>query len=93
MKFDPLRNRHVTTLLDETSNKYLNTILLGMYTDILNLSMGNSPQDGTVSDVIVLKPWSMNDVLAQKPFKPKLQYNDTSADLLKLWYHATRTNN
>eukprot|EP00957_Ditylum_brightwellii_P154513 11758625-Ditylum_brightwellii.AAC.1 len=52
--------------------------------------MGNSPQDGTVSDVIVLKPWSTNDVLAQKPFKSKLEYDDTSADLLKLWYYGSK---
>mgnify|MGYP003340790553 FL=1 len=90
MKFDPLRNRHVTNLLNEKSNKYLNTILLGVYTDLLNLSMGNSPQDGTISDVIVLKPWSMNDVLDQKPFQSNLHYDNTSADLLKLWYHRSK---
>eukprot|EP00957_Ditylum_brightwellii_P021226 1600367-Ditylum_brightwellii.AAC.1 len=42
--------------------------------------MGNSPQDGTVLDAIVLKSWYMNDVLAQKQFKSKLGYDDTSAD-------------
>eukprot|EP00957_Ditylum_brightwellii_P162672 12387512-Ditylum_brightwellii.AAC.1 len=52
--------------------------------------MGNSPQDGTVSVVIVLKTWSMSDVLAQKPFKSKLQYDKTSADILKLWYHGSK---
>eukprot|EP00957_Ditylum_brightwellii_P063539 4822293-Ditylum_brightwellii.AAC.1 len=52
--------------------------------------MGNSPQDCTISDVVVLKPWSTNDVLVQKPFKSKLGYDDTSVDLLKLWYHGSK---
>eukprot|EP00957_Ditylum_brightwellii_P191574 14586006-Ditylum_brightwellii.AAC.1 len=45
---------------------------MGVYTDMLNISMKNSPQDGTISNAIVLKPWTMNNLLVQKPFNSTL---------------------
>ena len=84
LQFIQLQNRHVTKLLDRKSDLWLNTTLMGVYTDMLNLSMKNSPQDGTISDAIALKPWTMNNILVQKLFNSTLSDDCFSVDLTKM---------
>eukprot|EP00957_Ditylum_brightwellii_P055784 4227173-Ditylum_brightwellii.AAC.1 len=66
---------------------------MDFYFDMLNLSNKNVPFDITISDMLVLKAWDLNNVIKSGNLPPKLKVSEghDEAEIMEMWGHTVQT--
>eukprot|EP00957_Ditylum_brightwellii_P182823 13926190-Ditylum_brightwellii.AAC.1 len=66
---------------------------MDFYFNMLNLSNKNDPLDITISDMLVLKAWDLNNVIESDNVPPKLKVTEgrVEAEIMEMWGHSVVT--